>query len=198
MNTFNSNPQTLAIHFGTPKRFLESVMPEFFPPHNWIGALLARHIVKGALLRANLLPTGEVGCTGDLCDCVMIAEVTDASAAIEVIKEELAASPFHFLYQIGVREGDGWRSVQPSPGARVNWLFDTERHDLAHVRLNQSFGDFCAKLETFCIQARARLAVAGDDERKSLEESIPVIEGIARQLRESIAPEPIEPGEDES
>jgi hypothetical protein len=190
MNSFASNSQIIAIHFGTPKRLLESALPELLPPNNWIGALLMNHILKGALLRAGILPpSGSLGCIGELTDCLFLAEVTDLAAAVEIIKGELALTPMSGMYQIAIPEGDGFRSIYPSPGARVNWLFDSERHESAHAKLVQSLGDFCTKMETFCVQSRAVLAVAGGAEKQALEKSIPLIQGYVRQARASLAPE---------
>ena len=125
MNTGNS---IIAVHFGQPCLRLA---PDSFPPSNWVGALLFHRLLAAALSHAGLLDEGHSGATGELNDCVFMATVSDQDAAVHVIRGELGQAAVLSLCQIAVAEPDGWRCVYPSSEVRMEWLLDTERHELA-------------------------------------------------------------------
>lgn len=190
MNSFDSREQIIGIHIGLSKPVPASLLPRMLGPKNWIGGLLAHYIIQSALLRANLLPGGKMGCIGELWDCVLIANVSDADAAVEIVKAELKQVAVLSVYQIAILEESGWRCVHPpSPGARVNYLFSTERHDAAFEEFKTDGREYARKLETLCHEWRELRATASESERRKLDAAIIEVEGILPPLRASFAAE---------
>jgi hypothetical protein len=167
--TLQKEPGCIAIHFGTPNRALESSMPELFPPNNLLGALILHQMLKNALEREGVLATGIFGCVGELSDCVMLGEVTDEAAAVEIIKRELDRPLLRIFCQIAVGRDGEWQSVFPSAGARVNCLLDTERHEMTFEKFKAAILAWCDRTEADFNRLVATHTPANDTEREAIE-----------------------------
>ena len=187
MNPFPTNPNFIAVHIG--HSFTHSLLAHMSPPHNWVGGLLAGHIVRGALQRAGVLVSAECNFYGPLTDCVLFAEVSDAAAATETIKAELDAIPLHDIYQIGMRQGGQWRAVHPNPAARVDWLFDTDRIAAAHEDFKAAGREWCAQVDAICRSWRQKLATLPAAEMADLSTQIAQLEASTQMVRSHVAPQ---------
>jgi hypothetical protein len=126
--------QVIGVHVGNP---MLALRPEFAPPGNNVAFMLLHRLLELALLRDGLTREDCCGgCGAEFNDCVFKAAVTDAIAAADTIKRELAPLSILPHCQIGVLETAGWQCLYPSPDVRLNWLMDTERLVFAGVRFS--------------------------------------------------------------
>jgi hypothetical protein len=124
----NSELFLIGIHVGDPSTEL---MPGIRPPNNYTGTLLLSRLLKLALGSAGLIQGEECcGASGELNDCIVMVQVTDEDAAIELIKSELDKVRLLSSCQIGVRRDREWVCIYPSPNVRMAWLLDDERRGL--------------------------------------------------------------------
>ena len=118
----------VGVHFGSP---LMSALPEIFPVGNvWVTRVL-RRLLWLALLRADLMTKAAPPTAGPLNDCVMAFLVTDGTAAVEIIKEELEQISILRYCQIGITyDLVKWHGVYPHSDTPVLWLMSMERQEL--------------------------------------------------------------------
>jgi hypothetical protein len=123
-----NQPVAVGVHCGSP---LMLALPEMFPAGNvWVTHVL-RRLLWLALLRADLMTEAEPGGIGPLNDCVMPFIVTDGTAAVEIIKEELEQIRLLDYCQIGVSDdGVNWHGVHPHSDTPMLWLMSMERQEL--------------------------------------------------------------------
>jgi hypothetical protein len=108
-----------------------SALPEIFPAGNvWVTHVL-RRLLWLALLRADLMTEAEPPAAGPLNDCVMAFLVTDGTAAVEIIKQELEQIRFLNYCQIGITDDMvKWHGVYPHSDIPMLWLMSMERQEL--------------------------------------------------------------------
>jgi hypothetical protein len=87
-------------------------LEELFPTDNvWVTHVL-RRLLWLALLRAKVMTEAKPGVLGPFNDCVMVFDVTDGTAAVEIIKEELEQFQLLNYCQIGIADdGVNWQCV---------------------------------------------------------------------------------------
>jgi len=107
------------------------LLTEMLPLQNVWAAYALRRLLWLALLRAGVMSDIEPGAVGPLNDCVMAFIVTDAKAAIEILKTELGQLHILDYCQIGISDdGHQWEGVYPNPGTRMAWAMSMERQEL--------------------------------------------------------------------
>ena len=118
----------VGVHFGSP---LMAALPEMFPAGNvWVTHVL-RRLLWLALLRADLMTEVEPPAAGPLNDCVMAFLVTDGTAAVEIINEELEQIRLLNHCKIGITDdGVKWHGVYPDSDTPMLWLMSMERQEL--------------------------------------------------------------------
>src|ERR1051325_739198 len=131
--------QVIGVHIGLPPGLQ---LPHAWPENNFAGAFLARDLIKNILRAVGVLNEAQtVGCAGSLNDCVILAAVTDSSAAVAALKEYISESLLGRYFTVATRQGLNWVQAHPNPGASANWLLDTERHVLANEKLEAALRD---------------------------------------------------------
>ena len=119
----------VGVHVGNP---MLALRPEFAPPGNNVAYMLLHRMLELALLRDGLTREDCCGaCGAEFNDCIFVAAVTNAIAAADTIKRELAPLTILPHCQIGVLEDAGWQCLYPSPNVRLKWLMDKERLEFA-------------------------------------------------------------------
>jgi hypothetical protein len=112
--------------------------PEMFPASNVVGVRLLRRLLWLSLLRADVMTEVEPILAGHLNDCVMAFLVTDATAAVEIVKGELELLRLSDYCQVGVSDDMvNWRCVQPHSDTPMLWLMSMERQELWEERFKE-------------------------------------------------------------
>jgi hypothetical protein len=120
----------IGVHVGHP---LLGICPELGAGRNAFGWILLKRLLELALVNEELiLPDSCAAMGGDLQDCVILALVTDETAAVQVLKRELDRVCLLPFCQIGLRiDAATWECLYPSRALRVSYLFDLERQEAA-------------------------------------------------------------------
>lgn len=172
----------VAVHVGHKHGPLPAPI---WPKGDFLGGLLAAHLVRTILEDAGLLAPGAgCGSQGPLDDCVMLAEVTSVAEAVDLLRTKLTASPLNGYFTIAVTKEDGWVEVHPQTGAPATWLMDTDRHEAATRDL---FADLRRQTEDRLQTARALLEIAAPEARPIVAETIAGLEKLLHQLAQHTA-----------
>lgn len=163
---FSSGDCVIGVHIGAANKLLIEILP----PDNFIAIILIRRLLANALQNAGLLDSKVVG-TGRMDDLVILVGVTDGPAAVEIIKAELAATMLLGFAKIGIGSEGRWRCVHPSPTVRMDWLLDTERHELHDAQRIQAMFDRIQQMAEFIRRSMANPELSPED-RQSLAEAL--------------------------
>lgn len=119
--------QYIAVHVGRSDMQVPLIRA------NWMGSLLLGQLLHNALVQAYVSEQESPTWTGPLDDFIMKIEVSDADAAVQIVRTELEKAVLLNVSQIAVWDSDceQWSCVYPRPDVRMNWLLDSDRLELA-------------------------------------------------------------------
>jgi hypothetical protein len=145
-------PHTVAVYTGFERQ--KKTHPETYGEGGAAGLLLWINYIKRALSSEGLLCEGG-SAFGKFGDSMLIAEVSDAGAAVDQVKSALKDCCLLDVTVIAIKEDGKWQCVHPSSNLRVNYLFDGDQqmaagHELIRSqieRLDQILKDLKAKCE---------------------------------------------------
>lgn len=120
----DSNAQIVALCLFVPV----GIQP-VAPPGNYIGVLMLVGLIKARLMECDLLSEqGDVGATGELNECVVMAPSTNAMAALPVIRkvvEDLCLLACCRIGYFDTRE-EIWRAYWPQ-GCKFDVFISDDR-----------------------------------------------------------------------